>query len=294
MKKLLMIPADLSLLLVDGLIPASKLSNVAMAHVSCSVPLVNDAIVSVAVNSHVTSEVEQSKITTKNDMSSNTKNILVDIGNEESVIEDLMQLTTEASILAYLNTNNKLIYLASTASLLTNNVIDIYYHTVDKCLYISPELSHLGSPIVFNGINIEIDLYRIAPLELKATFSSTIFHGDNKYFPDMEFKPDALDLTNGIGIAKTDITAYTMLLQGLNHYALKSEYSRNTEKNGTANAVFADSMVHIIVLDELASNLLKDNLQVRQGLIIQATPYEWRLKGTGKTNINRLAFPLRF
>lgn len=292
MKKLLMIPSDLSLLFVDNVISANKLSNVAMANISCSVPVVNDAIVSSVVNTHITSEIELSKITTVNDMSSNTKNILIDIGANESNISDMLALADETAVLAYLTANNKLIYLASVASLLTNNVIDIYYHTTDKCLYVSPELSHLGSPIVFNGISIEIDLYRVAPLLLDTTLTSTIFHHDMKYYPDLEFKP--LDTTEGVAVAKTDISAYNMIMQGLNHYALKSEYSRNTEKNGIATSVYSDSMVHIIVLETLASDLLLDNTQVRQGLILQATPYEWRLKGTGKTTINKIAFPIRF
>lgn len=292
MKKLLMIPSNLSLLFVNGVIDANKLSNVAMANISCSIPLVNDAIVTSTVNEHITSEIEQSKITSKNDMASNTKNVLIDIGPSELTISEMMALTTEEEVLAYLTLKNKLIYLASAASLLTNNVIDIYYHTVDKCIYISPELSHLGSPIIFNGITTDIDLYKVAPLEFKSTLSNTMFAGDNRYYSDMEFKP--LDTSLGLANAKTDLTTYTMLLQGLNHYSLKSEYSRNTEKQGTANAVFTDSLVHIILIDELASDLLVDNTQVRQGLIMQATPYEWRLRSTGKSTINKLAFPIRF
>lgn len=292
MKKLLMIPSDLSLLFTGGAIIPNKLNNIAMADINCSIPLVNEAIVTSTLKSHLTSDSEQTKTTLKNDMVSSAKNILIDIGAEENKISEILLLTDETALLDYLANNNKLIYLASTASLLTNNVIDMYYHTVDKCIYVSPELSQLGTPILFNGVTIEIDLYRVAPLQLESTLTSTLFKGDTRYYPDMEFKH--LDLSQGLAKAKTDVTAYAMLLQGLSHYTLKSEYTRITEKNGQANNVFTDNPIHIIVLNEPAENLLEDNSQVRQGLIIQATPSEWRLKSTGRCNINNIAFPIRF
>lgn len=304
-KKLLIVPTDLSQLIDGNKVILNRLCNVAIANVTTSIPLVNDAIV--PEGHHVSTEVELEKTFNKNDMVSNAKNVLIDIGYREEDISNLIlavednsnnATTIESRLLEYLNNNNNLIYLASAGSLLTNNTVDIYYHKVDKCIYIAPELSSLGSPIVFDGINFEIDIYRVAPLEFKeSALSSITFDPETtRYYPDMKFKDSAVDNSITLATARADINIHLVVLEGLNHYAMKQEYARYTGKSGSnqANNVQTDHLIHILVLDIDAAELLEDNLNVRQGVIMQASPFQWRMKHTGKTRIGKLTFPLYF
>ena len=288
-RKLLLLPSDISKMTDNGTMAGAldnnKIVNSSLiAEVSISVPIVTDDIVN--QTTHLSSAFEQKKIITKAEMTSDDKNILVDVDLEDLLVSCL----TGTEMLDYIKENNKLIYIASAKSLLTNNVIDIYYHSEDKCIYVCPELSAVGNPPKsVSGLNISI--YRVAPLNLEASLnSSTMFSNSTKYHA-LNFKDDITNLDAGLAVAKTDIAVYTLLVQGLNTYAVQSEYSRNTETGGTSNNLGKDRPVHLIVLEKPAEELLSSNY-INSSLIVQATPYDWRLRTASKNVLNKIAFPL--
>ena len=289
-KQLLLIPSDIAKLTKDNTLAGELdkdriIASGAIAEINISIPIVSDNIVKPVT--HLSTTFEQKELIEKTEMSSSAKNILIDVDLEELLEECLVG----TELLAYIKENTKLIYIASTKSLLTNSIVDIYYHSVDKCLYVAPELSPLGNPpAIVSSMNIS--LYRVAPLKLETSLnSSTMFSIDTGYYNSLEFKDTATNLDSGLVTAKTDVTVYTLLVQGLNSNAVNSEYSRNTATGGTSNNLNKDRPIHLIVLEEPATNLLKNNI-LNSCLIAQATPYDWRLRVSGKSAINKIAFPI--
>ncbi len=289
-KSLLLIPSDISKITENGTLPGALNINritqsVIAAEINMSIPIVTDNIVN--INTHLSTTYEQKQLFSAEEMTSINKNIIIDI----EVDDMLNNCLTGTELLEYIKANNNMIYIASAKSLLTNSVIDIYYHKIDKCLYISPELSAVGNPPVpMSGMNIS--MHRVAPLNIAASInSSTMFSEDTEYYKTLNFKDSVVDLSAGLAIAKTDISVYTMLMQGLNTYAVSSEYSRNTNTGGTVNQLGKDRPVHLIVLETPASQLLDSN-NINSCLIVQASPHDWKLRTAGKSILNKIVFPI--
>lgn len=289
-KSLLLIPSVISKITEDGTLPGALSINritqsVITAEINMSIPIVVDDIVH--VKNHLSTTYEQKQLIHIAEMTSADKNIVIDVE-----LDDLLNnCLTGTELLEYIKVNNNMIYIASAKSLLTNSAIDIYYHKVDKCLYITPELSAVGNPpMPISGMNIS--MYRIAPLNIESPLnSSTMFAENTEYYKTLKFKDSVVDLSAGLAIAKTDVTVYTMLMQGLNTYAVSSEYSRNTNTGGTVNQLGKDRPVHLIVLETLANELL-DNNHIHSCLIAQASPHDWKLRTAGKSMLNKIVFPI--
>lgn len=288
-KNLLLIPSDIAKITSDGtLAGALDISRITQAsiigEVAISVPIVTDDIID--VNTHLSTTYEQKQLFLKAAMTSSTKNIVIEVDLEDM----LNSCITGTEMLDYIKVNNKMPYIASAKSLLTNGVVDIYYHKDDKCLYVSPELSAAGNPpIAISGMNIS--MYRIAPLKLEASINSSTAFSESTDYYKTKFKDAVIDLTTGLAVAKTDVTVYTILVQGLNTYSVSSEYSRNTNTGGTVNQLGKDRPVHLVVLEELAEDLL-DNNNIHSGVIIQSSPHDWKLRTTSKNVLNKIAFPI--
>lgn len=289
-KNLLLLPSDIASITSDGTMEGTldinRMTQACIrAEIAASIPVIRDDLIK--AQTHLSSDVEQTASYTKASMTSTTKNILAEVD-----LEDLLtNCTNGTELLAYLKENTKLVYIASCKSLMTNNAIDIYYHTVDKCMYVSPELSSAGTPPNLVA-GLDIVLFRVAPLVLEDSLnSSSIFASNTKYFNNFNFSASAVDLTAGLAVAKSDVTTCVILAQGLNTYSTATEYSRNTTTGGTANQLGKDRPIHIVVLDELASNLLESNI-IESAIVMQSTPTDWRLRRVSKSAINKIAFPI--
>lgn len=289
-KSLLLIPSAISKITENGTLQGAFSINritqsIITAEINISIPIVTDNIVH--VNTHLSTTYEQKQLVNAAEMTSAGKNILIDIELDDM----LNNCITGTELLEYIKVNNNMIYIASAKSLLTNSAIDIYYHKADKCLYVTPELSAVGNPpMPISGMNIS--MYRVAPLNIEASLnSSTMFSESTEYYKSLKFKDSVIDLSAGLAIAKTDVAVYTMLMQGLNTYAVSSEYSRNTNTGGTVNQLGKERPVHLIVLETPANELL-DNNNINSCLIVQASPHDWKLRTAGKSMLSKIVFPI--
>lgn len=289
-KSLLLIPSVISKITEDGTLPGALSINritqsVITAEINMSVPIIVDDIVH--VKNHLSTTYEQKQLIHIVEMTSADKNIVIDVE-----LDDLLNnCLTGTELLEYIKVNNNMIYIASAKSLLTNSAIDIYYHKVDKCLYVTPELSAVGNPpMPISGMNIS--MYRVAPLNIESSLnSSTLFSENIEYYKTLKFKDSIVDLSAGLAIARTDVTVYTMLVQGLNTYAVSSEYSRNTNTGGNVTQLGKDRPMHLIVLETPADELL-DNNNINSCLIVQSSPHDWKLRTAGKNMLNKIVFPI--
>lgn len=290
-------PADLTKLSPTGLLTDNFVKSVfdrqVVSTVEFATPIVRD-FTSTEVTHLNSAEPDANKTFTdlKATMISPTKQILVDINIADGQVRETVEaFTTIQQLKDYILANNALVYLASTKSILTDCVIDLYYSKKTGEFFITPDLTlfQLGTLPVEKEILTEIFTYSLASLtNIDNGRTSTIFSNASKWDKLPALKPAILVNSNGfIAEPKFDIKKSLKILQGLNTYALNTEYAVNI--GGADVNVLKDTPMHIITPDILLDTLFVSNV-INTHYVMQISPYLYSLRPVNKTAVSKISF----
>jgi len=290
-------PADLTTLSDTGLITdnfaKSVFDRMVISTIELSTPIIRDfASTAVAHLNSAEPDANKSFTDLKATMISSTKQILVDIGIGNIAVREVVEaFTTIQQLKDYILANNTLVYLASTKSILTDCVVDLYYSKNTGEFLITPDLTlfQLGTLPATKEILTEIFTYSLASLtNIDNGRTSTIFSNSSEFDMLPAIKPSILVNANGlIAEPKFDIKKALKVMQGLNSYALSTEYSLNI--GGADVNVLKDTPMHIVTLDIDLLDLFVSNV-INTHYVMQVSPYLYSLRPVNKTEVDRISF----
>lgn len=292
-KRLLIMPTDLTKMFENGKLNQRFLSRIVNGISIQSIPIINPAIIEEKIS--LSNVIESKDTYLKADVFGADKSILIEVDFTEEDIIALDAAADQAAAIALLTTiiksKNNLIYIGSAKSKFTNNVIDIYYSILDACFLVFPELTILGSTLPANAFEITLEFYKLAPLEVAGLQPELGFKAETKYRPMANMKPAFLNIASGIAEAKSDISTYSLLLQGLSTYSYNSEYMRKSD-NGDVN-MLKDTLVQLIVIETPTIDMLEKDKMTQQ-FIVQKSAISFGLQQISDVQNSKIAFPLFF
>lgn len=284
-KNLFILPIDLSTMFKsDGTLNTRLLKRKARMTIDNATPIINPVIVE--TKHLLTVSQETSKHFGKAVIAGPGKSVLVEA---EFTPEEINSVINVDSLTTLVNSKNNLIYITSVVSIYSENVVDIYYSKKDECFIVAPELTLLGTILPENEFLIDMAGWKVALLNLSNLQTDFNFSRNTGYKAMPTTKLDH-PLT-AIAEAKSDVSIYSILLQGLATFPYISEYMRKTS-NGDVN-MLKDTPVQIVVLEEPTENMF-DADKLDHHFVVQATPFTYKLQQINNVKCNKIAFPIFF